>query len=215
MGFVPYIMPGFDLAKAAADVFEADPSVEGLILDKHGIFTFGDDAREAYDRMIARSPRPRTSAAQRASRRAPAPRCRPSSASRPTIAPLAARRRAVPRGEGRFDRMISDFRSSDAIARLSSIGAELADYAGRGVSTPDLSIRIKTGPLVAAARRTPTSSADYKAAVQEAVARFATDYRAYFETNDALRRRQAHHARPDAARSPGAGARHVRPSAAR
>ncbi|TJU99006.1 MAG: bifunctional aldolase/short-chain dehydrogenase, partial [Mesorhizobium sp.] len=52
MGYVPYIMPGFDLAKAAADVFDADPAVEGLILDKHGIFTFGDDAKQAYDRMI-------------------------------------------------------------------------------------------------------------------------------------------------------------------
>lgn len=52
MGFVPYIMPGFALAKAAAEVFEQDPTVEGLILDKHGIFTFGDTAKEAYDRMI-------------------------------------------------------------------------------------------------------------------------------------------------------------------
>ena len=47
MGFVPYIMPGFALAKAAAEVFEQDPTVEGLILDKHGIFTFGDTAKEA------------------------------------------------------------------------------------------------------------------------------------------------------------------------
>ena len=33
-------------------MFDADPSVQGLILDKHGIFTFGADAREAYERMI-------------------------------------------------------------------------------------------------------------------------------------------------------------------
>src|SRR5262245_38808468 len=52
LGFVPYIMPGFALAKKAAEVFEKNPVVEGLILDKHGIFTFGDDAREAYERMI-------------------------------------------------------------------------------------------------------------------------------------------------------------------
>ena len=45
MGFVPYLMPGFGLAKKAAEVFEQNPQVEGLILDKHGIFTFGDDAR--------------------------------------------------------------------------------------------------------------------------------------------------------------------------
>src|SRR5436309_2041926 len=53
VGYVPYLMPGFALAKAAADAFEKDPSVEGLILVKHGIFSFGADAREAYERMIA------------------------------------------------------------------------------------------------------------------------------------------------------------------
>src|SRR3954447_5517119 len=53
MGLVPYIMPGVLLAKKAAEVFEADPAVEGLVLLKHGIFTFGDTAREAYERMIA------------------------------------------------------------------------------------------------------------------------------------------------------------------
>src|SRR4029078_5875836 len=52
LGFVPYVMPGFALAKKAAQAFEKNPAVEGLILDKHGIFTFGDDAREAYERMI-------------------------------------------------------------------------------------------------------------------------------------------------------------------
>src|SRR5437879_9121714 len=53
VGYVPYLMPGFGLAKAAAEVFDADPSVEGLILVKHGIFSFGADARESYERMIA------------------------------------------------------------------------------------------------------------------------------------------------------------------
>src|SRR6266436_5637914 len=53
MGLVPYIMPGFALAKKAAEIYETDPAVEGLILLKHGIFTFGETAREAYERMIA------------------------------------------------------------------------------------------------------------------------------------------------------------------
>src|SRR5258708_38924715 len=53
MGLVPYIMPGFALAKKAAEIYEDDPAVEGLILLKHGIFTFGATAREAYERMIA------------------------------------------------------------------------------------------------------------------------------------------------------------------
>src|SRR5437763_8082244 len=53
VGIVPYIMPGFLLAKAAAEIFEVDPGVEGLVLIKHGVFSFGEDAREAYERMIA------------------------------------------------------------------------------------------------------------------------------------------------------------------
>src|ERR1700750_1442959 len=53
VGYVPYVMPGFGLAKAAARVFDANPSVEGLILVKHGIFSCGADARESYERMIA------------------------------------------------------------------------------------------------------------------------------------------------------------------
>ena len=53
VGYVPYVMPGFGLAKAAALAFERDPSVEGLILVKHGIFSFGADAKaslRAHDR---------------------------------------------------------------------------------------------------------------------------------------------------------------------
>ncbi len=52
MGIVPYIMPGFALAKRSAEIYEANPKAEGLILHKHGIFTFGASAREAYERMI-------------------------------------------------------------------------------------------------------------------------------------------------------------------
>ena len=52
MGIVPYIMPGFDLAKAAAEVYEKNPSVKGLVLINHGLFTFGNTAKESYDRHI-------------------------------------------------------------------------------------------------------------------------------------------------------------------
>ena len=52
VGLVPYIKPGFDLSKAAADVYDADPSVAGLVLDKHGLVTFGETAQQSYERHI-------------------------------------------------------------------------------------------------------------------------------------------------------------------
>ncbi|MFQ5444433.1 MAG: class II aldolase/adducin family protein, partial [Nitrospinales bacterium] len=40
LGVVSYIMPGFDLAKAAAEAYEKNPKVKGLVLINHGLFTF-------------------------------------------------------------------------------------------------------------------------------------------------------------------------------
>ena len=52
LGIVPYVMPGFDLAKLCHRIYNLNPNVEGLILLNHGIFTFGDTAKHSYDRMI-------------------------------------------------------------------------------------------------------------------------------------------------------------------
>ena len=52
IGIVPYIMPGFSLAKECAKIFKKDKNIQGLALINHGIFTFGDSAKESYERMI-------------------------------------------------------------------------------------------------------------------------------------------------------------------
>jgi rhamnose utilization protein RhaD (predicted bifunctional aldolase and dehydrogenase)/NAD(P)-dependent dehydrogenase (short-subunit alcohol dehydrogenase family) len=52
---VPYVMPGFDLARLCAQRLEADSHTRtiGMVLLNHGIFSFGSSARESYERMIA------------------------------------------------------------------------------------------------------------------------------------------------------------------
>jgi rhamnose utilization protein RhaD (predicted bifunctional aldolase and dehydrogenase)/NAD(P)-dependent dehydrogenase (short-subunit alcohol dehydrogenase family) len=184
MGFVPYIKPGFDLAKAAADIYDADPTVEGLILDKHGIFTFGATAKEAYDLMIhhvtvAEDYVARNGKSPLSPVKLPAAKVTPGD-----IAPMLRGAVAVAKGEGRFDRMVSDFRTSEKILEFVS-SAGVADFAARGVSTPDLSIRIKTGPMVLPAPD-GASLGDYKAQIARHVGKYAAEYQAYFEENDAL-----------------------------
>jgi rhamnose utilization protein RhaD (predicted bifunctional aldolase and dehydrogenase)/NAD(P)-dependent dehydrogenase (short-subunit alcohol dehydrogenase family) len=51
---LPYVMPGFDLARLGAGAFarEAGPGTLGMVLLQHGIFSFGATARESYERMI-------------------------------------------------------------------------------------------------------------------------------------------------------------------
>jgi rhamnose utilization protein RhaD (predicted bifunctional aldolase and dehydrogenase)/NAD(P)-dependent dehydrogenase (short-subunit alcohol dehydrogenase family) len=183
MGFVPYVMPGFALAKTAADIFDQDPAVEGLILDKHGIFTFGDDARQAYDRMIHYVTIAEDYVRAHA-RRALTPAKLPENLATPSeIAPLLRGAIAINRGDGRYDRMICEFRSSPAILDFVN-AAELADLAHRGVSTPDLSIRIKNGPMVLPAPDKARLQA-FGAIVRERVEAFAAAYAEYFRTNAA------------------------------
>jgi rhamnose utilization protein RhaD (predicted bifunctional aldolase and dehydrogenase)/NAD(P)-dependent dehydrogenase (short-subunit alcohol dehydrogenase family) len=55
MVVIPYVMPGFDLAKLCAERFaaEAGANTIGMVLLNHGIFSFGQNAKESYERMIA------------------------------------------------------------------------------------------------------------------------------------------------------------------
>jgi rhamnose utilization protein RhaD (predicted bifunctional aldolase and dehydrogenase)/NAD(P)-dependent dehydrogenase (short-subunit alcohol dehydrogenase family) len=52
---IPYVMPGFDLARVCAKKFAAESSDRtiGMVLMNHGIFSFGETAAIAYERMIA------------------------------------------------------------------------------------------------------------------------------------------------------------------
>lgn len=51
---VPYVMPGFRLARRCAELYplQSTSRTEGMLLMSHGLFTFGDTARTAYERMI-------------------------------------------------------------------------------------------------------------------------------------------------------------------
>jgi rhamnose utilization protein RhaD (predicted bifunctional aldolase and dehydrogenase)/NAD(P)-dependent dehydrogenase (short-subunit alcohol dehydrogenase family) len=183
LGFVPYIMPGFDLAVAAAAVFDQDTSVEGLILDKHGIFTFAETAKDAYERMIAYVTLAEDFVAKNGKSKSVRVSLPAQLASPAEIAPALRGAIAVRKDAGKFDRMICEFRTSDKI-RAFVDAAEVEDQAKRGVSTPDLVIRIKTGPMVLPP---PDASRGegYAKVIRERVAAFAENYVGYFKQNDA------------------------------
>jgi rhamnose utilization protein RhaD (predicted bifunctional aldolase and dehydrogenase)/NAD(P)-dependent dehydrogenase (short-subunit alcohol dehydrogenase family) len=49
---LPYIPPGFKLAKAVLSVIDKAKDVSGLVLRKHGLFTFADNARKSYENHL-------------------------------------------------------------------------------------------------------------------------------------------------------------------
>ena len=183
VAYVPYTIPGFALAKSVADVFDKNPKVEGLVLLQHGIFTVGDNAEQAYDRMI----RFVTMAEERLKlQRKPMARAKlPAAlATLPQIAPILRGAVAIERDAlaGTAKRQILDFRTSPAILNYVN-GAQVSRYSQVGVVTPDHTIRTKNWPLLVPAPEDGKLDAwagEVKAAVDAYVAR----YHAYFARNN-------------------------------
>lgn len=50
--WVPYIRPGFKLSKMIAEGVQNNPNAELVIMEKHGLVTWGDTSKEAYDKTI-------------------------------------------------------------------------------------------------------------------------------------------------------------------
>lgn len=142
---VPYVMPGFDLARRCAEEFarQRGPHTIGMVLLNHGIFSFADDARESYLRMIDLVGR-----AEDYLKRRGAWDLAPGGAAgaAPAAAPgLAELRRDVAALAG-FPVILS--RHADA-ASMAFVGRDDLDVIARqGPATPDHVIRTKRLPLL-------------------------------------------------------------------
>jgi rhamnose utilization protein RhaD (predicted bifunctional aldolase and dehydrogenase)/NAD(P)-dependent dehydrogenase (short-subunit alcohol dehydrogenase family) len=175
LSVAPYCMPGFALAKLAASTFDADPKAEGMVLIKHGLFTWGDDARTSYERHVkfADMAERKLAAGKRTT-----VQVRKSPALASEIAPVI--RGALARlGKG----MVLDHRGTDEV--LSFVGSpDLERLASAGPATPDHVIRIKPWPLVLPNPELGPGPG-FAEAVEAAAQAYAERYRAYFECNNA------------------------------
>ncbi len=183
---VPYIMPGFALAKEAADIFDAHPDCEGMVLLKHGHFTFGDTAKASYDRVIAHTnaveewlahkANGRTFARTVSRQRAPAGT---NTNALPVLRGAIAKLRGAHHDAGAKP-VVMDVRANaviDAFLRASDLQA----LAQRGVGSPDHVIRTKGRMLV-------LTGADVEAgtdAIHAKVSAYADAYRAMFDRQNA------------------------------
>jgi rhamnose utilization protein RhaD (predicted bifunctional aldolase and dehydrogenase)/NAD(P)-dependent dehydrogenase (short-subunit alcohol dehydrogenase family) len=183
VAYVPYTIPGFALAKSVADVFDKNPGVEGLVLLQHGIFTVGDSAKQAYDRMIGFVTLAEDRLGRQRKQRAPG-KLPANIASLPEIAPILRGAVALNKNPsaGTARRQILNFRSNPAILSYVN-GAELARYSQQGVVTPDHTIRTKNWPLLVPA---PPEGrlAEWSKEVHAAVETYVAHYHDYFARNN-------------------------------
>jgi len=182
LAFVPYVRPGFGLAKKSIEVFERSKPTDGLILSKHGIVTFGDNAHEAYERMIEMVTLAEEFLEGRCMPRVIVTRWR-DPAPIATVAPIVRGACSLKdeKIEGAWRRLVMEFRSGPDV--LSVLQSDLPRLSEGGVVTPDHTIRTKNWPLVL-----PHAEEDkldtFATAAREAIGAFATHYRDYFARNN-------------------------------
>ena len=171
LGIVPYIMPGFALAKKAAEVFEEDPTVEGLLLLGHGHFAFGDTAKQSYDLIISHT----QAVAEFLNLKTPTKLKvrQPHQVHdilpviRGLIGDMAGPEAPMP---------IMDMRNGpEEVSFLER--SDLEELAKRGTASPDHVIRIKGRPLVL--RKSIWSAG--RTAIKSALDSYADEYRATFD----------------------------------
>jgi rhamnose utilization protein RhaD (predicted bifunctional aldolase and dehydrogenase)/NAD(P)-dependent dehydrogenase (short-subunit alcohol dehydrogenase family) len=154
---IPYVMPGFDLAREVAKRFPAEggPQTVGMVLLNHGVFSFGATARESYERMIAL-----VDMAERYLERKGAWTLPSTAPDSPAFDPLAAAtlRREISAAAGAplVMRCVRTGRARAFIAR-----PDVARVSQQGPATPDHVIRTKQLPMLG--RDVATYAASYQA----------------------------------------------------
>ena len=171
---VPYVMPGFDLAKMAAKVHDETPHIEGLLLAKHGHFTWGDDAKESYDRVIDQTNKVEEWLAQYRAQRSMQVK-KPQAHEQQDFL-LKLRGALVDcSGSATTPVIFNVVQTEDTLRFLCR--DDVSMHAKAGVATPDHVIRIKAHPLLLESNAVKKS----RQGIAEHVSSYVADYKSYFQ----------------------------------
>lgn len=172
---IPYVMPGFDLARLVAERFAAEATARtiGMVLMSHGMFSFGATARESYERMIELVGRAEAYLEVQGAWELPA--AAPLAKDREYRQELAELRLVVSAAAGKPMLLVRHATPTDlAFARL----GDLARISQQGPATPDHVIRTKRVPMLG------RDVSDYVDAYQAYFAKHATNARAKVQMLD-------------------------------
>jgi rhamnulose-1-phosphate aldolase/alcohol dehydrogenase len=176
LGWIPWQRPGFDLGLRLRDAIRANPRIRGVVLGGHGLITWGDTSKACYQNTIETIRRAEAWLAER-TRKAPAFGGE-LIASRPTPerSAIASELMPVLRGElSSAQRKVGHF-SDDPDVLEFVCARRFEELANLGTSCPDHFIRTKIRPLVI-----PADPAVAKATAAETIARYSSEYLAYYE----------------------------------
>lgn len=165
---IPYVMPGFILAKKIANLTKTLDwnGIKGMVLMNHGLFTFSDNAKSSYENMISLVTKAETFLKKRniftlkhTIKRSHLP----------DPLSIARIRKSVAKKAGHP--MLARF-MGDALSTSFASGKKLKIYSQKGPLTPDHVIRTKRIPAIIGDLST------------SGINRFSRAYKEYFDKHD-------------------------------
>jgi len=176
---IPYLRPGFLLSKKTGEAFAKNRGLRAIILDKHGLITWGESAKEAYletIRMITEAER--FIARQRKPARAPIGAPVTKEARRSIAAAIAP----TLRGEvGRGRRMVLLYDDDPGLLRFAR-HPNAKSLSQIGPFTPDHLMHTKPRPLFLELKGSKRPDPEkIIAAIPKAVAQYRKWYAGYFD----------------------------------
>ena len=182
MGIVPYVIPGFDLAKLAFKIYKENEKVEGLILLNHGIFTFGDTAKESYDRMIKyvniaekELSKYKNNILNKKNNTKKENKLKSN-----IILPLIRKNLSEKSQNGEFTKWIFDIRVNRKILNYLD-HKNLKKFTSKGTVTPDHVIRTKSKPLILDIPNSNEAKIDLL--IKKEIEKFKKEYKNYYLRN--------------------------------
>ena len=177
VSIVPYVMPGFDLAKKINEVYLKKPNINCLILLNHGIFTFADDAKKSYDLMIKY-----VSDAEKAIKKLRSKKIKQIKKFKTNFRPheIAPILRGL-LSENKDQKFIINYRSNKNLNYFIN-GKNVRSYSSKGTATPDHVIRVKPFPLIISPKQN-CSIEDFKILAEKAFKDYRKKYVKYFNIN--------------------------------
>jgi len=177
VSIVPYVMPGFMLAKKINEVYSKNPNINCLILMNHGIFTFADDAKEAYSLMIKY-----VSRAERAIKKLKVKKIKQikNFSTKFDVNEIAPIIRGL-LSENKDQKFVVNYRLNKHLKYFIN-GKNVRSYSSKGTATPDHVIRVKPFPLIITPKKNSTID-EFKTTAKKAFDNYRKKYINYFSVN--------------------------------
>ena len=180
IGWLPWQRPGFDLGLKLEALAKAQPHLKGILLEAHGLFTWGDTAKDCYETTLRIIQKATDWLSERNNGPAfggPARESLPEKERNAVAAAIAPSLRGKISGD---ELKVGHFDSSPAVLEF-VCSASLMPLATLGTSCPDHFLRTKIRPLILDFNPAKPDVDALLGSLDESLAAYRREYEAYYQ----------------------------------